>query len=227
MSEFKEAQTFEQGAEAAEHAEALKQFVEQLESEHDKAEHLGRGRTSLVWTTEDPFLHSRICIKELHNPEPSVNSFKEEIEIHHAAFKEGIRVPRPLMYVETDAGQYIFMEQIEGRTMKEARESGDLLEREEWDHVKKQLEEVTFRMHKQAFIHHRDLHEGNVMLTEDLEVVLIDFGDAKKVTSLDSDNDIYRERRVKDGRFETVTLPRDRDILQTDLPKLLKKEKVA
>ena len=152
---------------------------------------LGQGACGKTVLMRDPLIdHLYVCKKyvpysELERPELYKN-FVREVKLLHLVHHENIvRVFNFHLYPEIYAGS-IVMEYIEGREIDA--------------HIKAVPEQASelFRQAISAFAYlesreilHRDIRPGNIMVSTDGRVKVIDFGFGKKiVTSLDYDKSI-------------------------------------
>ncbi|MCX6712984.1 MAG: phosphotransferase [Candidatus Vogelbacteria bacterium] len=150
---------------------------------------LGVGRAGRVFSLPE----QSICIKQIidGSKEFSLNNVKEEIALMAEARGAGVRVPHPMMAVQAKEGDFIVMETIDGHSIKDIWAKGIPLP-PNYDHDRfwDTLERLITRLNG-AGIHHRDLHEGNVMMEWTTgDPVIIDFG--LSCQAFDED-DPYRE----------------------------------
>lgn len=169
------------------------------ESITQKTKRLGVGKNAEVFAID--YNHdelSELCVKKVsENPEIKINSIFEEAEFQAKAHDAGVRTPRYVMAIkDTDSRQeYILMERIKGVSLGDARDPYcELVMPDAYEHKVffNNLKVMLDKMHD-ARIHHRDLHAGNVMVTEEGDPVIIDFGAACMSHYSDNDHpDIYR-----------------------------------
>ncbi len=149
-----------------------------LERNRDKAIELGRGNHAVVYTVEDPVLGS-VCVKEMiQDPEIEANDPEIEFEIQDELNQKGVKTPYVIAQVldKESKKQYIVMERINGFSIKDfIREKKDLPENFDLEIFIEKLSKVVNSIHENNIIH-RDLHSGNVMIDEEVEPVVIDFG---------------------------------------------------
>lgn len=168
--------------------------LEMIKRSYEKDPHesfLGEGDTAKVFQSKEGTAQNA-CMKIMHRLKGSHNTINKEMEIHAEAYKTGARIPRPQVSVELESGVgCMVMERITGNSVKDHLEKNipfpegfDL--REFIKSLKIELE----KLHNNN-IFHRDLHNGNVMIDESGNPVIIDFGAAKK-TFLSSE-DPYKE----------------------------------
>jgi len=102
---------------------------------------------------------------------------RQEYEALEVLGRAGLRVPRPLGYLERDGRSVVAMERIEAEaTLREVlgeAAPGELQE------LLSRLLELVLALHLRGW-HHRDLYLHHVLLDEDGELVLIDLGRARR-----------------------------------------------
>ena len=102
---------------------------------------------------------------------------RREHEVLEALGRAGLRVPRPLGYLERDGRSVVAMERIESEgTLREVlgeAAPGELQE------LLSRLLELVLALHQGGW-HHRDLYLHHVLLNGDGELVLIDLGRARR-----------------------------------------------
>ena len=179
--------------------QVVESFIENIEREKKDQIKLGSGRTAHVWFTESPRFSGTLCVKELHTSGPSVNSFERETELQDFAYRSGASVQQPYWHIKSGEAEYIIMSIMNGETIDDMEKSKKTLSDEELSKFRASLEEEIRILHK-ARIHHRDLHEGNVIVREDGTAGIIDFGDAKRSIAIGTD-EIYTDKVVENGRF--------------------------
>ncbi|USN53455.1 MAG: protein kinase family protein [Candidatus Nomurabacteria bacterium] len=202
--------------------ETARELLEHFQEQYERREQLGIGKSGEVWVGQDPFYSDKTCTKTIHDPHATVNTLRREFEIHQEAERAGIRVPPLLAYIESREGNGDFhallaMKAIEGRTLeqwfRDMKREGRRFEKSEIKEMRDQLKQMILQLHE-ANIYHRDLHFGNVMIDNEGNFYIIDFGDAKVTLSSESDQEIYQAEMFKDGQMVTISnLRRDEYIL--------------
>ncbi|MCD8494779.1 MAG: phosphotransferase [Candidatus Pacebacteria bacterium] len=178
---------------------------------------LGSGYNAEVFSIQsEDGKFSELCVKKIKkNPEVIINDIEEEAEFQSKVAAAGVRTPLYVMAVrdKQTLQRYIIMEHIKGVSLAKGNILPDTFEHKKFF---TELRGMVKRMHE-AKIHHRDLHEGNIMVTEQGDPVIIDFGAATYDYGFGGDEDlIYRA----DGRrfnhatgmyisFYQEKLPRD------------------
>ncbi|MBI2835886.1 MAG: serine/threonine-protein kinase [Acidobacteria bacterium] len=142
-------------------------------------EKLGSGGMGEVYVAEDLRLGRRIALKVLH-PELTADAERHQRFQREATTIAGLNHPHivTLHSLEEDAGvHFITMELVEGRTL------ADLLPRggfalEQLLSLGIQIADAISAAHQRGIVH-RDLKPGNIMVTGDARVKVLDFGLAK------------------------------------------------
>lgn len=176
---------------------------------------LGSGFNAEVFAINDAEgKFSELCVKKIKkNPDVIINDIEDEAKLQAKAALAGVRTPRYVMALRDTVTKekYIIMERIEGISLAEGNE---MPQNFEYKKFFQELRSMLDRMHE-ARIHHRDLHGGNIMINQEGEPVIIDFGSACIAYGDDLDA-IYRADGAKfnqDTRtyvsFQQEKLPRD------------------
>lgn len=202
--------------------ERARELLEHFQEQYEEREQLGIGKSGEVWIGQDPFYSDKTCTKTIHDPNATVNTLRREFEIHQEAERAGIRVPPLLAYIESresngDFHALLAMKAIEGRTLEQwfydMKKENRRFENDKIKAMRDQLKQMILQLHE-ANIYHRDLHFGNVMIDNEGNLYIIDFGDAKITLSSESDRDIYQVEMFKDGQMMTISnLRKDEYIL--------------
>lgn len=197
--------------------ESVKRYIDNKEAEDllDCLEHLepqavviGEGKNAEVFGLDEGRFKS-VCMKKIREqPELKCNDLDTEVDFQNRVRELGIKTPLTFAYIELKEDnkkeEMILMERIFGCSL------GDIIlddaqVPDNYDHRTffAKLKEQVRVMHE-ANIHHRDLHEGNVMIDEKGEPVIIDFGTA--CTSFSGDDHPYGEQvrllNKTTGRYE-------------------------
>jgi serine/threonine protein kinase len=213
--------------------EVLKRFSHKIEDKNidsilecldrtlKNAEKIGAGKNAEVFKLEKPW--NDICVKVFKKEREVVNEFDTEFEFQEAVNDLNIFTPENLLSIENKETnqQYLIMERINGLSLRDLLDGKNEKQHKElkknsivfFDELKKNIE----TMHKEN-IHHRDLHEGNVMFDfKTKKPVIIDFGSSTRTLSNDSDMEIYSGEGYRPnpatGRNTsvTITFPKDND----------------
>jgi serine/threonine protein kinase len=140
---------------------------------------LGRGGMGEVYAAEDLKLRRRVALKvlpvEMAENAERRRRFEREAQAVAALNHPGIVT---IYSVEHDAGRsFLTMELVEGRTLEQAVPAGGL-PLPEFLRIAMQLADAMNAAHDRGILH-RDLKPGNVMLTKDGRIKVLDFGLAK------------------------------------------------
>jgi predicted Ser/Thr protein kinase len=140
---------------------------------------LGRGGMGEVYAAEDLKLRRRVALKVLpadvaESPERR-RRFEREAQAVAALNHPGIVT---IYSVEHERGtSFLTMELVEGRTLDQSVPAGGL-PLQDFLRIAIQLADALHAAHERGILH-RDLKPGNVMLTKDGRVKMLDFGLAK------------------------------------------------
>ncbi len=154
---------------------------------------IGRGSMGIVYEAFDPFVQRTVAIKVAHSLEGQNPKITQKL--NEAFFSEVYsagRMHHPSVVSVYDAGQeedynYIVMEFVDGVTLQEYITGGKTLTPNEVVDVIFQCAKGLDYVHRQGVIH-RDLKPGNIMLSHDGEVKIMDFSIAHIDIGLDEHN---------------------------------------
>lgn len=213
-------------AETPEHIEG--RLVDFVEHHYQKRTNLGKGKTAEVWVGKPPEFHKDLCIKTAYELGQSVNSLATEFSYHVQFEQAGVRVPRAIAYVRGAGSSlidgFLAMEAIEGDTLEEYLHkrwaNGQRLSIAEYKDTMQDIDEQIAKAHD-AKLFHRDLHLNNILINENGQAVIIDFGDAVRGLGSDDDLSIYRGQVVREGRIVPKNFLRD-DNYSTEFNRILK-----
>jgi serine/threonine protein kinase len=157
---------------------------------------IGRGAMGVVYEAFDPFVQRTVAIKVAHSLEGQDAKVKQKVRegFFSEVYSAG-RMHHPSVVSVYDAGQeddynYIVMEYVDGVTLQEYVSGGKTLTPNEVVDVIYQCAKGLDYVHRQGVIH-RDLKPGNIMLSHDGEVKIMDFSIAHIDIGLDQqDNDV-------------------------------------
>lgn len=182
--------------------ETVKRYIETKETEElleclNKLESnsvpLGEGKNAEVFGLDEGKFRS-VCMKKMReNPQLKCNDLDTEVDFQNRVRELGIKTPLTMAYMIDPElkEEFILMERIYGCSIKDIIYGQDQVP-DKYDHKKffGQLKENIKKMHENN-IHHRDLHEGNVMIDTNGDPVIIDFGTS--CTAFSGDEFPYKE----------------------------------
>ena len=144
--------------------------------QYEIASHIADGGMGSVWRARDPMLGRYVAIKIVKQEDPSGRLLREA--------RTAARLNHPNVVTIHEVGQsegsvFIVMELVDGRPLKDRIAAGGMTLEDALRYaipIARALEAA----HKLGIVH-RDLKPGNVMVTNDGAVKLLDFGLAKEV----------------------------------------------
>ena len=144
---------------------------------------IGAGGMAEVFRGFDTVLHRTVAIKTLNAPYARDASFVERFRREAQA---AARLSHPNIVATYDSGsdggtQFIVMEFIEGRTLAEFLGTGKQLTAAHATQIAEEVCHALTAAHAQGVIH-RDIKPGNIMVTRDGSVKVMDFGIARMVS---------------------------------------------
>jgi serine/threonine protein kinase len=145
-------------------------------------ESLGQGGMGSVYRAVDENLGVDVAVKEnLFTTDEYARQFRLE-----AVILANLRHPNlPRVsdhFIIEDQGQYLVMDFIEGEDLRQRMERVGLLSEEDVIHIGASMCDALGYLHaRRPAILHRDLKPGNVKITPDGHIFLVDFGLAKVV----------------------------------------------
>ena len=157
----------------------------QCVSHYEIQEKLGEGAMGVVYRAHDSQLRRRVALKVLP-PDYAADSNRRQRLLREARAASAFNHPNivGIHEVGSDNGvDFIAMEFIEGHTLKEVILVDGLPLREAMDYAV-QIARGLARAHASRVVH-RDLKPGNIMVTPDAVVKLLDFGLARRLQSVE------------------------------------------
>ena len=154
---------------------------------------LGRGSMGVVYEAYDPFVQRTVAIKVAHYEENLPEKLRQQLR--QAFFSEVYsagKMRHPSVISVYDAGQegnmnYIVMEFVDGVTLQEYVTGEKTLSYSQVIDVIYQCAKGLDYVHRQGVIH-RDLKPGNIMLSVEGEVKIMDFSIAHVDARLEMDD---------------------------------------
>lgn len=150
---------------------------------------IGRGGMAEVWRAQDLRLGRQVAVKRLRVDLASDSTFQARFN-REAQSAAGLNHPNIVSVYDTgeqfdpSAGvvvPYIVMELVEGRTLRDYLRSGtQITPRTAFRYTAGVLDALSFS-HKNGIIH-RDIKPANVMLTDNGQIKVMDFGIARAVS---------------------------------------------
>lgn len=201
--------------------EVIKKFIEDadpkelascIKSLESRAEQIGWGKNADIFAVGDK-AYRKLCAKKIkEKPFLLDNRPEEEFEYQQKVRALGVKTPASIAIVRNiDTGeQYIIMERIMGVSIGDIVSdsvNAPIPEKYSHDDFFEKLKKDLKKMHDDG-IYHRDLHMGNVMIDENGDPVIIDFGSA--TIAFSGDEDKYLQTQVKQynsrtDRYEVVS----------------------
>ncbi len=164
-------------------------MLEDIKERYSDITEISRGSTSIVYTAKNKLTNEKVAIKKfvystfdedeygLSNTE-QFKRFKREIEIHLSLSHENIIQARE--YYENGIELYLILDYIPAQTLQSIIENKIHLDIFEILNIVRQIAEALNYMENKGIIH-RDIKPGNILITNDKKVLVIDFGCAKKI----------------------------------------------
>ncbi len=168
---------------------------------------IGEGGMGTVYGAEDTRLGRRVAVKvlppEVTGSSSRLRRFQQEARTAAALNHPNIAVLHEVG--EAEGFQFIVMELIDGRTLREHMQ-GQPVPHEEWIRIATSIAEALVHAHGHGIVH-RDLKPDNVMITKNGQVKLLDFGLAK-LHEPDSEGSAPAAAVMSDPRGVTAELTR-------------------
>jgi serine/threonine protein kinase len=151
---------------------------------YEVIEKIGAGGMAIVYKAKDLLLNRVVTIKVLRDQFVTDDDF---IRRFRREAQSAASLSHPNIVSIYDVGkdgdlEYIVMEYIEGRNLKEIIREYAPLNTEQTLHLARQLGEALSHAHEHSIIH-RDIKPQNILITEDGRAKVTDFGIARAVSS--------------------------------------------
>ena len=142
-------------------------------------EELGRGGMGVVYKAEDTKLKRTVALKFLPPELTHIADVKDRFmrEAQAAAALDHPNICTVYEFDEAEEKTFISMAYVEGKSLRKSLESGPL-ELDEALRIATQVAEGLQIAHKKGIIH-RDIKSANIMVTEDNQAKIMDFGLAR------------------------------------------------
>jgi len=156
-----------------------------LQNRYTIKRYIGKGAMGTVYLVSDARLPDDRVIKEM-NPtfleaserEQFMELFKQEAHMLSRLHHENL--PKVIDYFCEGEKYYLVMDYVEGKNLKEYRENNPVIDREQIIKIMVQICNVLEYLHGQKPpIIFRDLKPSNIMITDNSNIKLIDFGIAR------------------------------------------------
>ncbi len=144
---------------------------------------LGRGAMGIVYEAFDTLIERTVAIKTILKSSVNSNESDEIFSRFRSEARAAGRLSHPKIigiyeYGENDEMAYIVMELVRGKELTEYFDHGRRMSIGEGLRIVTQLLDALDYLHAHGIVH-RDIKPANIMLTEDVQVKLADFGIAK------------------------------------------------
>lgn len=164
-------------------------MLEDLQEKYTDIKEISRGSTSIVYTAKDKRNGDKVAIKKFVYSTFETDGcdisfvdqfkrFKREIEIHLSLSHENIIQARE--YYEKDSNLYLILDYVPAQSLQSILENNVHLDIFEILNIIRQIAQALNYMENRGIIH-RDIKPGNILITNDKNVLIIDFGCAKKI----------------------------------------------
>lgn len=144
-------------------------------------EELGRGGMGVVYKADDTKLKRTVALKFLPSELTHIPDIKDRFmrEAQAAAALDHPNICTVYEFYEAEEKSFISMAYVEGQSLKKKIESGPL-ELDEALRIASQVAEGLHKAHKKGVVH-RDIKSANIMVTEENQAKIMDFGLAKMI----------------------------------------------
>ena len=168
---------------------------------------IGRGSMGVVYEAYDPFVQRTVAIKVAHTPmDMDAAAVQKMRELFFAEVYSAGRMHHPSVVSVYDAGQeddlnYIVMEFVDGTTLQEYVTGGRTLNPKQIVDVIYQCAKGLDYVHREGIIH-RDLKPGNIMLSNEGDVKIMDFSIAHVDVGFEGHDTEVQGSPISGARYE-------------------------
>jgi hypothetical protein len=146
---------------------------------------LGRGATGVVYRAQDPAIGRMVAIKTIPLTATSPVDREEHLERLRREAQLSGRLSHPGVvtvydFIENTESAYVCMELVEGESLAGALERRRRFSQQEVLQILRESAEALDYAHQQGVIH-RDIKPGNILIREDGEAKITDFGVARAI----------------------------------------------
>lgn len=162
------------------------------EGRYELLEPLGEGGMGEVWKANDTKFNRLVAIKGVSDralPEMGAKRRLEREAIHQGSLQHDRIVPIIDTFIEDDR-LYLVTRYIQGTNLQKAGEAGTLTDAAKASILADILTALAY-LHEQTTVIHRDLKPANVLLGEDNQAYLTDFGIAESQMDPDATKSVH------------------------------------
>ena len=154
---------------------------------------LGEGAMGQVFLAKNKSIHQFVAIKMLH-PQYASNPTLRDTFRQEAIMLSSLNHPnivKFLNYVENENGVFLIMEYVDGMTLEDYinKKTGLIVEQKAIPMMKQILDAFSYA-HKRDVIH-RDIKPGNILVTKEGNIKILDFGIAQIISESDNKSKDY------------------------------------
>lgn len=154
---------------------------------------LGEGAMGQVFLAKNKSIHQFVAIKMLH-PRFSTNPVLRDRFRQEAIMLSSLNHPnivKFLNYVENEFGIFLIMEYVDGMTLEDYinKKTGLIIEKKAYPMMCKILDAFAYAHDRNVI--HRDIKPGNIFVTKDGNIKILDFGIAQIISETDNRSNDY------------------------------------
>ncbi len=150
-------------------------------SQYEIIQKLGEGGMGMVYLAKDTMINRLVAIKQLHRNTGSVEEGLGErfqAEAHALAKLNHPNITHLYSFIPKEDTYWMIMEYVEGKTLEDWLSIHKKITHQLAASIAVQILDGLYHAHRKGIIH-RDIKPGNVMINEDGEVKIMDFGIAR------------------------------------------------